>query len=493
MAAKIIVVGLGSGDEKQLTLGIVDILKEAKKLYLRTEEHPVTRWLREQQIGFDTFDSVYEQFDDFTEVYEEICHRLMEEAEHSSDAVVYAVPGHPSVAETTVMLLREQCGHKRIELDIQGGESFLDQVFLRLGLDPVNGFQLLDAGRMHHNQLNPRLHTIVTQVYDTFTASDVKLTLMNIYPDSMEVTVAHSLGIQGEEKMERVPLYEIDRLQYGNRSLIWIPKQEEDEVLNRTFDQLVDIVRVLRSPEGCPWDREQTHQSLRKYLIEETYEVIETIDDDDPAAMEEELGDVLLQVMLHAQIESEEGGFDVWDVIRTLNEKLIRRHPHVFGARSAKNVEEALTNWDEMKKKEKEGKAAESKATSLLDSVPRGLPALMKAVEYQKKAAKVGFDWERLEDVLDKLSEEVQELEEAHRSGEAQHAAEELGDVLFAAVNAARFLKIDPEAALNQTNRKFKHRFGYIEEQLRLKNKDLENTGLEEMENLWQQAKKYEF
>lgn len=500
MSGTITVVGLGSGDAGQLTLDVWNRLRRAERLYVRTERHPVMSLLQEEGTAYRSFDEVYEARDDFPAVYEEITRALIAAAQDGG-SVVYAVPGHPMVAEATVKLLAERCPAEGIRLEIRGGESFLDQAFIRLGFDPIEGFQLLDASGLKRSMINPRLHTVIGQVYDTFTASEVKLGLMEVYPDDYEVIAAHALGVEGQEEIHRVPLYELDRLEgYGNLSLIYVPRSEADEVLNGTFDKLHEIVATLRSPEGCPWDREQTHQSIRKNFIEETYEVLETIDDDDPVGMQEELGDVLLQIMLHAQMEEETGTFSAYDVIRGLNEKLIFRHPHVFGDKAAADSESALRNWEQMKAEEKRRKGRDAERKSILDGVPRDLPALMKARELQHKAAKVGFDWDRIEDVLDKLAEELQELREAISLAETAkggdqhraHAVEELGDVLFAAVNAARFLGADPEEALTGTNRKFIRRFQYIEEQLRINGKSFDQTDLLEMEKWWQEAKQLE-
>ncbi len=494
MAAHITVAGLGSGDENQLTLGVWKKLQNAEHLYLRTERHPVVKWLKENNIAYRTFDRVYERYSSFAEVYEEIVRQLISLAETEAAEIVYAVPGHPMVAESTVQMLRERCPGQGIGLSFAGGESFLDQAFLRLGFDPIEGFQLLDGSRFDDSHVNPLLHTFVAQVYDQFTASDVKLKLMEWYPDDYPVVVGHALGVDGEERIHRVPLLELDRLQgYGNLSMVWVPKCEDENVRNRTFHRLHEIVQILRSPDGCPWDREQTHASIRKNLIEETYEVLETIDDDDPEAMCEELGDLLLQVMLHAQMEEEAGTFRIYDVIAGLNEKLIRRHPHVFGGSEAGNAEEALRNWQRMKDEEKRSKGIEPKSLSVLSGVPRDLPALMKSAKLQKKAAKVGFDWEHADEVFAKIEEELAELKEAARAeGEPNRRKEELGDVLFAVVNLARWYGIDPEEALSGTNRKFVRRFSYIEEQLRLNGQSFDQTSLTEMERLWRQAKRLE-
>ncbi|WP_314590659.1 nucleoside triphosphate pyrophosphohydrolase [Paenibacillus terrigena] len=491
MDKSITVLGLGSGDPDQLTLGNWKKLQSATHVFVRTEHHPMMTLLQDEGIAYTSFDSLYEQHDDFPEVYRAITDRLIALAgEHGK--IVYAVPGHPMVAESTVQQLRQRCGEAGIALHITGGESFLDQAFTRLGFDPIEGFQLLDSSGMSSSWLQPQLHTVIGQVYDAFTASDVKLVLMELYPDDYEVVVGHALGVQGEEQIIRVPLYELDRVEgYCNLSLIWVPRSDVEQLRNRTFARLHEIVGILRSPEGCPWDQEQTHQSIRKNLIEETYEVLETIDDDDPIHMQEELGDIMLQVMLHSQMEEEVGTFTVYDVIQTLNEKLLFRHPHVFGDQSAGDASEALKNWEQMKAEEKRRKGLDQGVTSVLDGVPRDLPGLMKAYKLQKKAAKVGFDWEDLNGVYSKIEEEFAELKQAVANGDSHdEQIGELGDLLFAVVNAARFIDADPEEALARTNRKFTSRFHYIEDQLRINGKSFDQTDLLEMEKWWQAAKR---
>ncbi|MDO3682059.1 nucleoside triphosphate pyrophosphohydrolase [Paenibacillus ehimensis] len=493
---QITVVGLGTGDENQLTLGVWRKLEAAGArggaIFLRTREHPMVAMLDHHGLRYETFDAVYEAHEGFDAVYEQIASQLIERAKAAnSGEVLYAVPGHPMVAERTVQLLRERCPAEGVLLTLMGGESFLDQAFLRLGFDPIEGFQLLDGTSLTAGGLNPQLHTLIGQVYDVYTASDVKLTLMELYPDDYPVIVGHALGVAGEERVREVPLYELDRVEgYGNLSLVWVPRTDREDVRSRTFTRLHEIVAILRSPEGCPWDREQTHQSLRKNLIEEAYEVLETIDEDDPDHMREELGDLLLQIMLHSQIEAEDGTFTVFDVIRELNEKLVRRHPHVFGTAQAENADEALGNWQQIKELEKRKKGIDPDELPLLSGVPRELPGLMKAYKLQKKAASVGFDWGTKEEVLPVVESELAEVKEAiERFGKAEQQ-EELGDLLFAVVNLARFLKVDPEEAMADANRKFFERFGYIEAQLRLKGKSFDQTDLQEMESLWQEAKK---
>lgn len=483
---KIQVVGLGAGTLEQMPLGIYKLLLSKKSIYLRTACHPVVEELEKEGMNFISFDEVYEAHGQFGEVYEEICQRLLDKAQ--SHDVVYGVPGHPLVAEKTVQLLIERGPKAGVEVEIVGGQSFLDAVFTALKIDPVEGFLLLDGSSLQEEAIYPASHVLICQVYDEFSASDVKLTLMEIYPDEYPVTVVTAAGITGEEKIEKVPLYELDRLkEYSNLTTVYVPPTDHEEVFNKRFTRVREIVRILRSPEGCPWDREQTHQSIRKNLIEETCEVLETIDDDDPEAMCEELGDLLMQILLHSQIAEEEGLFTVEDVIRTLSEKLLRRHPHVFGEMDAKNADEALQNWQAIKAEEKKGKGKVQQ--SLLDGLPRDLTAILTAYKLQKKAASVGFDWDSIEDVYEKVLEEWQELKEAATLEEKR---EELGDLLFVLVNLSRFLHVDPEEALSLSNNKFKRRFAFIEEQLRKAGKSPEEATLDELEACYQQGKKQE-
>jgi tetrapyrrole methylase family protein/MazG family protein len=493
VSGSITVVGLGSGDESQLTLGVWTVLQDADVICLRTADHPVVAWLAEQGLTMSSYDAMYEQHGRFEEVYAAIVADLIAKAGAGAE-IVYAVPGHPMVAESTVVQLRARCADAGVRLAILGGESFLDQTFLRLGIDPVDGFQLLDATTMTADLIQPRIHTIITQVYDMHSASDAKLTLMDIYPDDYVVVVAHRLGF-ADERILSIPLHELDHVQgYGNHSMIWVPPTTEDAVLNRTFAQLRNIVHTLRSPGGCPWDREQTHQSIRKHLVEEAFEVVETIDNDDPEAMCEELGDLLLQIMLHSEMEEETGMFSVTDVIEAISEKLIRRHPHVFGEARANNSEEVLANWQQIKQAEKREKGIDVDNQSLLDGVPVDLPTLYKATEVQKRAAKVGFDWTEVEPVVAKIREELDEVLQVMATTEAGDSAraDELGDLLFAVVNLSRFIKVDADQALAGTVRKFTRRFQYIELKIAQSGRNWSEYTLDELDIWWNEAKNTE-
>jgi tetrapyrrole methylase family protein/MazG family protein len=254
------------------------------------------------------------------------------------------------------------------------------------------------------------------------------------------------------------------------------------------FERLVEIMRRLRAPDGCPWDREQTHETLKPYLIEEAYEVLDAIDGGNDANLAAELGDVLLQVVFHAQMASEEGRFGVEDVSRAIVEKLERRHPHVFGDVRADTPEAVVENWEAIKEAEKQEKDDQSKG--LLDDVPRHLPALLRAENLQRKAARVGFDWDKLEEVTTKAKEEVAEfIETLDREDSPERVREELGDLLFSIVNVARFVGVSPEDALTRTNQKFISRFQYIERKLEQQGTSPAEATLEQMDVLWEEAK----
>lgn len=484
MSNKIIIMGLGAGDLNQLPYGIYKKLKQAKKCYTRTMDHPVIAALQEEGAEFESFDHVYEKYDTFAEVYEEISETIMEYA--TSGDVVYTVPGHPMVAEKTVQLLIEKTSERGIQLDIEGGQSFLDALFAAVKIDPIEGFQLLDGTALKRDEIQISQHMIIGQVYDAFTASDVKLTLMEKYPDDYQVALVTAAGSSTEE-VKWLSLYKLDReAKLSNLTSVYVPPVKETDKMLKEFSHLRQIISTLRGPNGCPWDKEQTHDSLKKYALEEVYELLDAIDQDDTDSMISELGDVLLQVLLHAQIGEDEGMFSIDDVIQELSEKMIRRHPHVFGNRVVSNADEVLANWNEIKNMEKQ----QDDDNSLLDGVEQSLPQLLVAYEYQKRAAKAGFDWMEVDSAWEKVTEEIEEFQqEVMSNGNFEKQRAEFGDILFAIVNIARFYKIYPEEALHATNVKFARRFQYIEQSLKEEKKAFADCTLEQLDRYWEEAK----
>jgi len=263
------------------------------------------------------------------------------------------------------------------------------------------------------------------------------------------------------------------------------------EAAGAWFEKLVRVMARLRAPGGCPWDREQTHATLRTYLIEQAYEVLEALDGADDVKFAEELGDLLLQVVFHAQMADEEGRFTIVDVIREIYEKMIRRHPHVFGEKQAKDAAEVLRNWEIIKKEERQAKVAveEDTAESVLDGVPRSLPALLEGYQLTQKAARIGFDWENVGGIFEKLQEETEELRQVLEKRGGKEIEGEVGDILFAAVNLARFLKMDPEIAMKKASGKFNRRFREMERMAREQGRTLAEVPRWKMEELWEEAK----
>ncbi|MFF2179341.1 nucleoside triphosphate pyrophosphohydrolase [Lysinibacillus sp. NPDC058147] len=479
------VIGLGAGDFNQLQMGVYKKLKSAKKLYVRTVDHPVLEELSAEGLQFESFDAVYEKHNSFQPVYEEIAEKLVATAE--IEDVMYAVPGHPLVAEQTVQLLIAAADEGKVELVIEGGQSFLDPIFGALKIDPIEGFQLLDGTSFSMHDINMRQHILIAQVYDTFSASEVKLTLMEKYDDEYPVTVVTAAG-SSQEKLVTVPLYELDQsVEVDNLTTVYVPPVKSQEDALRDWTTFRQIIAVLRGPNGCPWDQKQTHESLKKYLLEEAHEYLAAVDAEDDFAMIEELGDVLLQVFLHAQIGEDQGYFTLEDVLASISEKMIRRHPHVFGDVSVEDAEGVVANWEVIK--------AEEKGISdkpLLKEEYRASSALQTAYNYQKRAAKVGFDWPDVNGAWDKFAEEWQEFRNEVTKGTNASRLDEFGDVLFTLVNLARFYKLSPEEAMLHANEKFARRFGYVEAKVKESGKPFSDYTLEQLDAFWDEAKQLE-
>jgi len=480
----IIIVGLGPGDPRHLTREAWDVLEAGPEIWLRTKRHPTVAGLP-PTLSIHAFDHLYEEADDFSQVYGAIADRVLELARRPED-VIYGVPGHPLGGEATGSAILSGAKRADIEVRVVEGLSFVDATLAAVRVDALDGLQVFDAIELatrHHPPLNPDVPALLGQFYSRSLAGAVKLTLMNQYPDDHEVALVQAAGTS-DERIVRCLLYQLDRWDEASASLAHLTSLYVPPFRRVTsFEGLQDTVARLRAPGGCPWDRKQTHESLRAGLLEEAYESVMAIDQGDVEALQEELGDLLLQVLLQTQIATEAGAFKMPDVIRGIDTKLKYRHPHVWGSTSVEDVDQVLHNWEELKRAEK------GERESVLDGVPSALPALQQAHTYGQRVARIGFDWRDVGGVVEKVQEEIGELNAASTP---DRQAAELGDLLFAVANWARWLDVDPETALRKANARFARRFSHLEREARERGLDLADLSIDQLEAFWQAAKESE-
>lgn len=467
----ITIAGLGPGSIDRIPEPVLSILLDpGRAVFVRTLHHPAATELAARREVANC-DDLYESLGTFDEVYEAIAARVLDAAREGP--VVYAVPGSPLVGEFAVRRLMASGA----SVEVMPGESFLDAILAEIGYDPLErGLQILD-GHALPDPLILDKPTVIAHIDRREVMADVGAAIDRVTAEGTEVTVLSGLG-SPDSLVARFSPSALDPDLAGYRTSLFVDAEPGGLI------GAVQAMRRLR--RECPWDREQTHESLAKYLVEETHELIEAIvalgsDDGDLvayAAVEDELGDVLLSVLFHAVIAREVGAFDIDDVAEVLRQKLVRRHPHVFGDVEVQSASEVKANWDEIKASE----SSRRPPSSILDGVPVGMPALQRASKVQNRAAKAGFDWTEPGEVLAKVGEEVEELARA-LSG-AGDPTSELGDLLFSAVNLARHLGADPELALVAATRRFESRFRAMEAE-----GPLEGLSLEELDRRWERAK----
>lgn len=475
---KITIVGLGPGAPEQLTREAWDVLAGAGEIWLRTARHPMVPHLP-GGAAVQSFDDLYERGDTFEDVYAEIVEEVLYLGARE-EGVVYAVPGHPLVGEATVTQILQTARDTGVAVRIVGGLSFVEPTLTALALDALDGVQIVDAldiARLHHPTLDPDMPALVAQVYSRAVASELKLVLMNQYADEHLTALVDAAGTNAESVIWG-PLYEIDRHETTPLTSLYVAPC--DTVSG--FENLQETMAQLRAPDGCPWDREQTHESLRSSLLEETYEVLNAVDTGDVDALCEELGDVLLQVLFHAQIATEDGDFRMTDVIAGIDSKLKHRHPHVWGNVEVADAAEVTVNWELIKRKERQDNGQAKK--SLLDGIPAALPALSQANAYASRAARIGLDWSVLTDVVAETQRALQMLMGAGAAG--AHAA--MGEVLSALTHWSRQLDVDAESALREANARFAQRLRHVEQTALARGVGLESLSVEEKRRLWNEA-----
>lgn len=474
------IVGLGPAGIEHVSTSALSLIGEADTVVLRTVEHPAAATVATSREVV-TCDDLYDSLAEFDEVYTAIADRVLAAA--AQRVVVYAVPGSAVVGERSVREIRMRAVEAGIAVTIEPGQSFLDVAYIALGLDPIaDGLQILDA-RDLPDPLPLHVPTIITQVDSDLRASDVSLALTRTIDPATEVTILDRLG-DSDEVVSRLPANQLASYRAGPRTSVFVP------ATNSGLLGLIATNRVLR--RECPWDRKQTHHTLLTHLIEEAYETADAIgqlpiaapsgepDFGAYAEVEEELGDLLLQVIFHATLASEAGAFDVDEVAESVRRKLVDRHPHVFGDVDVADADEVLSNWEQIKKMEK-------KRDSLMEDIPVGMSGIARSMKVQKRARSVGFDWEEPEQVISALRKEIAELEDA--DGDPTSIAGELGDVLFTTVNLARHLGIDPEVALRSTVDKFIRRFQTMESHFAGNSSDISKATTAELERAWEAAK----
>ncbi len=453
-----------------LTRAAWDAVLHAETLYLQTTEHPSAMPVTEAGLAFVSMDDLYESAADFEALNSAIADRLT-----AGGDCVYAVMGDGCFAQLPAI---ERAAKKRgFRVETLAGVSYAKAAFPELQEGTVCTARSLPV------RIDRSAPLIVQELDSPIIAGEVKLRLSEIYPDSHPVTLA-TMQPDGHYHRRTFALESLDRCRkLFAGTVLYVPPVAFEQLTRYDYYDLVEVMKRLRAPDGCPWDREQTHKSIRRDLIEECYELNDAISEEDDAHIVEELGDVLMLVLFHATIADEQGRFNEGDVADGIVKKMIYRHPHVFGESKAKSAADVLVQWDELKRKEKHQKSA----TETLCAVPKGFPALMRSEKIQRKARKVGFDWDNAEQALPKITEELEELKAAMRDN--GNIAEEAGDLLFAVVNVTRLLGLDSEQILQDAADKFITRFAHMEELVRADGGTLDKRTLKELDEYWEKAK----
>jgi MazG family protein len=485
-----------------IPLGTPEAITEAAKnatlcdrLFLQTAEHPVPEyWLNNKLFRTEPIplDEYYNGSFDFEELNERISDRLVGAfAEPGVESVGFAVLGRGAGTDLMEKLLAK-CEKAGICVRILPSAGFAQAALAAMFTSGVKYFSDYDLRSAQSLRIcGTDLPLVIEEVDTLLRAGEVKLALTEYYPDEFPVHIAR-MDENCSYFVRTLPLFELDRPEneglFFADTVLAVPACTLTERSRHGFDGLMEVMRRLRAPGGCPWDAEQTHKSLRSSLIEESYEVLDALDREDMSALEEELGDLLLQIVFHAIIEEERREFTMRDVTTGIVNKLIYRHPHVFGNVHVSGADDVLVNWENLKQKEKH----QQTVADAMRAVPAAFPALMRSYKIQKKAAHVGFDWPDAATALPKVSEEADEVRLAMLEGDKDHIAEEIGDLLFACVNVARLLKVDPELALGAASDKFMRRFVAMEQLILSDGKSLSDMCLDEMDEYWDRIKKSE-
>ncbi len=475
--AKLTIIGTGTKKIDDISFKGYRTLKDEVFRFVRTDRHPFVEYLLEKSIQFKTFDKHFEEKKNLDQVYESIIDEILEKIK-IEDNIYYYVPGSPYYGDiVTEYFMKNNIDD--MEVEIIDSISFWQKAISLIDENNEN-LKTLSGEEYNFYDIDINSNLLFTQIFNKDIAEKIKLDLGEIYGDEYKVNI---IDVISENTME-IPVLMVDKLKkYSFSTYIFVESIEKSTKELYNVNNLLKTMETLRGPDGCPWDRKQTHKSIRDCLIEEAYEVVDAIEKEDYENFIEELGDLLLQVVFHAQIAREEGYFNIYDVYTGICKKLNERHPHVFGDVDAENEDEALKSWEYIKGKEKKLNTYHDK----LLEVPKALSPLTKSYKIQKIAAEVGFDWPDINGAVSKIHEELDELLKEYDKIDKDKIEDELGDLLFAIVNFSRFLKINPDIALNRTVNKFIKRFKYIEDN---SNKSLKDMSLEDMDELWEKSKR---
>ncbi len=475
------IVTLGTGGEMFLTRGVERALREAECVVLRTERHPMAAFLQAEGIAYETLDPLYEACEDFDLFNRRAAQKVLSLCREK--AVCYAVSD--ASFDTTVSAIQQE-KPASAKVVVLPGVSHAERCLCMLD-SHADALRLYTAEAFLPARVSPQEDLLLLEVHSRECAGECKLKLLNLMPEEMEIIFITGDEHAGELKRRKIALYELDRQKgYDHLTAVYVPAVPMLERTRFNMDDLMAVVAKLRAPDGCPWDREQTHESLLPDLLEESYEYIQAVRDEDIDHMYDELGDVLLQIALHTQIAIEHGDFTIDDVTSAICYKMIERHTHVFGQVKADTAEDVLTNWETFKR-EQRGIQTHAQA---MEDVSLGLSSLLRAYKVQKKARKVNFDFDTALDALAKVHEEAEEVRENIETG--QDTEMELGDLFFAAVNVCRLCGKDPDIALTSSTNKFIKRFRNMENAIKSAGKSLEGLTLDEMDVYWNAGKRDE-
>lgn len=470
------IVGLGFGTVDFLTLGAIKILDNSKKIFLNVDNEGIKDYLNSRNLNYKIFNPCFEPVEN-KDIIKDILN-----TKNQGDNIVFGIIGYSLGFDDKVKDIIKLCKENNIKYKVHNSYNFIEHLTSLLDLDTTEGLNLVNYSTLNNKPIDKRSDNIIFNLNKDEKIENVKDKLLEFYDENTEVTFINYLGSEKEliNRLKIKTLNSMEDLDFN--TIIYIKKDEDNK---KDFIDLIELVETLRGENGCPWDMEQDNKSIKNDTLEEVYELIEAINNDDIDNIIEELGDILFHVVFHASVGKKEKKFNISDVLDRIINKMIYRHQHVFGDGKINNSKDVLVKWEELKKNEKNY----STLSEEMNMVARTLPALTKAHKIQKKAAKVGFDFDNIEDASKKVIEELNEVLDVYKTENKEKIYNEVGDLMFSCVNIARMLNVNEEEALNLTIQKFINRFSFIENEVLKLNKKLNDISLKEMDAIWEKAK----